>query len=288
MRFATIVLAFLLSLLYVFLNGKTIFAASVTYTSPGQSFSYTDEIPLSVTLSISARDQESYYLRGVFYKEGSNNYCGLTWNGTAYYSGPYTTNDGWKNFLKVAITDNLWTGEVKLKIDNEDSGCRDSGVYQMKIERFTESGSGSFDNQEPLILTFLLPTPTIVPIPTAKISPSIHITPTKVIGPTKMSSNSLVQSRDQELTKSEPTIVIAAIKPNAHYVNYKSSEEAVLGAATESADETINSPTPTRFPIKVLGTSTSLWPLILSTIGGGTLVVCGILAFQIYKKSKLL
>jgi hypothetical protein len=81
--FANNLICLLVFVLFFFFV-KTGFAASVSLTAPSQTFTFIDEIPLFVKLSVSAIDGTSYYLRGVFSKEGSTNYCGLTWNDTTF------------------------------------------------------------------------------------------------------------------------------------------------------------------------------------------------------------
>ena len=233
--------------------------------------------------SISAQSGTSYYFRAVFYKEGSSNYCGLTWNGSSFYSGPYTTNEGWKNFLKVTINDNSWEGEIKAKIDSEDSGCKESGGYLFKMERFTESGSGSFDPQDVLTFTFTLPSPTPLPTPTLKPTPTTHITTSAKTIPAKVSTitqTSSVQNATQENELSTP---------NPHYLDYESSEEEVLGDATQSAEENISvTPTPMLLVMKSEGKKSSLTAIFFSTIGLGMLILCAILAIRTYKRNQRL
>lgn len=284
MRNFVIFRAWLLSFILFIFSVKISVAASISLSTLSSSFSYTDEIPVAVKIAISSADETNYYLRGVFSKEGSSNYCGFTWNGTTFYSGPYTIDDGWKQFLKVSIKNEVWEGEVKVKIDSEDSGCKDSGVYAMRIERFTESGSGIFDTQDPLLLTLTLPTPTLVPTSTPKPSPTLRLTPTKTTGTIKPTEK--VISQEVPISTSRTTTISPKVNP--HFISYKSSEEAVLGEASESANQSFDEPTPTLFPVKVLGSSTSLWPLIFSTIGGGMLMLCAILAYRIRKNGKLL
>ncbi len=143
------------------------------------------EFIVSTMLSIQAGDGTSYYLRGVFYKEGTSNYCGITWNGSDWFSGPYSSNEGWKKFLKVTVSNNTWNGELKAKIDNEDSGCKDSGVYKFKIQRFNEgSGSSTFDDQNELSVNIVIPTSTPTPSLTPKPSPTSKPTPTPKATPT--------------------------------------------------------------------------------------------------------
>lgn len=262
-------------------------AASLVSSSAINTATKDDEILIHVKFSITASNDTIYYLRGVFFTPGSSNYCGYTWNGTTYYSGPYTGDGGWKNFLKIAITNNQWEGDVKVKIDTDDSGCRDSGGYSFKIERFTESGSGTFDSQEILPFTFTLPTITFPPTPTLKPTATPRpISTVKVPTPTKTVSTTSSITTLISAPPEQPGVTLSQ-KHSANYLQYTSTEEAVLGEATESAMDAAQtaSASPTFMPTSVLGSSTSLWPLFFSTIGGGIVVICAILAVRIYKKA---
>lgn len=147
---------------------KEVYAANVSIFSDNTSPTYESEIEVKTLLSINSQDGTTYYLRGVFFKPSTTDYCGLTWNGKEYYSGPYSKDEKWKNFLPIVLQSSSWSGTLKVKIDPSDSGCRDSGNYNFKIERFTNSGSGTFDPQQELNFNFTIPTKTPIPIPTNK------------------------------------------------------------------------------------------------------------------------
>lgn len=174
-------------LLFLVLSLPSIaFAASInlsngnptTINDPSQEFN------VNVNLSINVDDGTKYYLRGVFYKPGSSNYCGLTWTGSAWFNGPYSTNDGWKNLPQIIIASNSGSFNIKAKIDKGDSGCTGNGNYNFKIQRYTLSGSSSFDDQNELSLNLNIPdpitTPTSVPTfhPTSIPTNSPSATPT--------------------------------------------------------------------------------------------------------------
>lgn len=156
---------------FTFLFISDVYAASLsisdtnisTISDPNQ------EYQVKVDLSINATDGTVYYLRGVFYKQGTNNYCGYTWNGSSWFNGPYSTNEGWKNFLQVTISPSSASTILKAKLDTNDSGCQNSGNYNFKVQRFTQGGSATFDSQseQSLIVNIPTPTPTVTPIPTA-------------------------------------------------------------------------------------------------------------------------
>lgn len=184
------------------------FAASLSFTeSPLTNQTVDSELVFKISLTINTTDETSYYLRGVFYKSGTSNYCGFTWNGSSWYSGPYSSNEGWKNFQKVTIEDNKWEGEIKTKIDSSDSGCKESGEYKFKISRFTESGSSSFDTQDEKTFTFVIPTPSPTPSPSPSSAPttisSSKTTKTSVPSPTEKKTTA---SSNSTSTVATPTV----------------------------------------------------------------------------------
>lgn len=174
-----------------------LYAASITLTSDQTSLTGIDpEFTVQSSLSLNAPNGTEYYLRGVFYKHGTTNYCGYTWNGTTWFKGPYSTNESWKNFLKVSITDDAWKGELKAKLDTQESGCQESGTYGFKIQRFTaKSSAGTFDEQEEYLLTVLIPTPTPTAVPTPTATPTP--TPTKIPIPTSDAGVAVLGKNDQ-------------------------------------------------------------------------------------------
>ncbi len=158
----------LLSFLLFLFSPSSIFAASISLSesSPNTLSDPSIEYKTRVSLSIDSPDGTIYYLRGVFYPESTNNYCGFTWNGQTWFSGPYTSGEGWKNFPSVTVSSSSADIELKAKIDTHDSGCMNSGKYKFKIQRFTQAGSGSFDSQNEQDLDVIVPTVTTTPVPT--------------------------------------------------------------------------------------------------------------------------
>lgn len=164
-------------LLQIFTYSVT--AATINFTSSQSEMGYDQELTIQASLNIQASDETNYYLRGVFYKEGSSNYCGLTWNGGEWFGGPYSSDEGWKKFLKVSVSNNSWSGELKAKIDQQDSGCQESGSFKFRIQRFNEgSGSSHFDDQNELTINIVIPTPTPTSSPTPKPQPTSKPTAT--------------------------------------------------------------------------------------------------------------
>ncbi len=169
-------------------------AATISHNTTKTSIGIGEDIELDVNLEIQAGDGNEYFLRGVFYKPGDNNYCGFTWNGSTWFSGPYSTQEQWKNFQKITITNNSWNGKVKLKIDPEDTGCKDSGDYKVKIQRFTLSGTGAFDDQNETSLNVVVPTSTPAPTPTPTNTPTPKATKAPTATPTTKASAATTKS----------------------------------------------------------------------------------------------
>ncbi|MBM3283158.1 hypothetical protein FJY90_02795, partial [Candidatus Gottesmanbacteria bacterium] len=176
----------LVFIIFFVIFSKSTFAASMTLSNGNPAvISETDrEYQVDINLSINTSDGTIYYLRGAFYQPGTNNYCGYTWNGSSWYNGPYTTNEGWKNLLAITVSSDSAAVTLKGKLDVNDSGCKKSGNYNFKVQRFTQSGSGTFDTQNEQTITVAVPTlppsptpnPTITP--TSKPSPSAKPTST--------------------------------------------------------------------------------------------------------------
>lgn len=165
----------------------------------------------------------TYYLRGVFHKKDSTNYCGYTWNGSAWFKGPYTTNDGWKSFPPVIISSSSATIELSAKIDSDDSGCKESGHYQFKVQRFTEGGSGSFDDQNEQDVGITVPSPTLAATPTPVVKP-----PTA----TPQSTSKVTNSPTEKKALPSPTVQNATIILTKNVTETTVPEASTTVAAT--------------------------------------------------------
>ncbi len=251
-----------------------VLAASFSLQSNQSAIGTGDEYTVNATLSISASDGTQYFLRGVFYQPGTSNYCGYTYNGSSYYNGPYTTNNGWQNVLPITVQNSSWSGTLKAKIDSSDSGCQSSGTYNFKIQRFTTSGSGTFDNQNEQTISVIIPTPTPTNSPTS--IPAATSTP---VPTTKITSS--------------PTPIKSGPTPKPTLTPFPT----VLSASTSSQTDdsglsTENTPTGEGL---VAGISDERKPLggfnpfaiALIVIGVGIILTCGILFFREWKKSRL-
>lgn len=262
------------------------FALTISLDNPSQTTISEANQEFSINLSLKGTNipnDTKYYLRGVFYLPDSTNYCGFTWNGNSWFSAPYSTGEGWKNFLAVSVASNSASVQLKAKIDTADSGCRASGSYNFKVQRFTEAGSATFDDQNIQTVVFSLPNP----IP----SPTEPPQPTKVpsLKPTVKVNNTHVSTVTSEKpifdNSVEPTLTIPAavgleylttVNNSTSQAKSQSSDRSVLGANTgeDSFDKEII--------VKDVGKN-SQKRLILLLIGGGTIMILAAIIISIYK-----
>jgi hypothetical protein len=178
------------------------------------------EYKVNVEVNINSPNETIYYLRGVFYKIGKSDYCGFTFNGKDWFKGPISSSEGWKNFLPIKISSSSAKVILLSRFDREDSGCRENGTYNFKVQRFTTSGSGQFDpqNEQSLYISIEIPTPTIevtvTIIPTYTFKPTIT---TKPANRTQTVSNfpssavtindqTVISEKDIENTENQNTI----------------------------------------------------------------------------------
>lgn len=230
------VFLFCLFLLAIFSSHKNAFAASISLSdfSTDKIYSQDDEFQVKVNLQIDAAEGTIYYLRGIFYADESHNYCGFTWNGNSWFKGPYSTDGKWKNFLKVTIASKSAETVLRAKIDSTDSGCHKEGSYKFKIQRFTESGSASFDSQNEAVVFVSIPTPTFTlvststPIP----KPTNTLVATKIVNsPAKVTSPTMKDARVTSV--SGVSTLSVQTSPTTDVSHSTLLESSVWGIATQ-------------------------------------------------------
>lgn len=270
----------LLFIIFAFIFSVPVHAASLSLQTDTQSLNQDSELSVNVSLSINSPDNTSYYLRGVFYKDGTSNYCGLTWNGDSWFAGPYSSNNGWKQFLPISILGASWSGTLKAKIDSTDTGCQSSGAYKFKIQRFTGSGSGTYDSQNELTLNIFMPSPTSAPTPTTK--------PTSTTTPTKTSAT-LTPLSNSNAKISTPTLaqITTSVTSGLSATSTQKKTQKIVGevlAVDTSANAT------TIVSAKASGKNNSGFPFWLIFVVLGLVILasgCGILLYQEWKKQKV-
>lgn len=265
-------------LILFFLIPPKVIAASITIQNTPSQIGIGDDYTADVNVSISVADGTIYYLRGAFFKEGTSNYCGYTWNEVDWFNGPYSSD--WKKLLKITITNHAWSGQLKTKVDANDSGCNTSGTYNFRIERFNDTasdGGGTFnDTQNEQTVTIIIPTPTPTPQPTATNTP-VPPTPTTTKIPTATPIPKIT-SISVNSAHISPTVLLAD-------ESKISSKDAVLGTMSASQMDLLTPhPTVTAPPTKIAGKSIAIWPIIFIALGFCLLGTCAILIFFNYKK----
>ncbi len=175
--------------------GILIFPSSIfagfTFTTSQTTINLNQEIDTSVILSLQGQNNKTYYLEGAFKKENSSSYFGLTWNDASWV--PYTAS----NFLtlKSITTDQSgnWSGIVKVKLDQDSNLFSGSGMYTLRLKRFTIGGSNSWADNSVAITVNSLPPSISTPSPTNNPTP----TPTPLSSFTITNTPSQINSDQQ-------------------------------------------------------------------------------------------
>lgn len=211
-----------LIVLQFFLLSSYVNSATIDLESSADTVTSTEQdVTVNVTLHINQKDDEKYYLRGVFFIPGTSDYCGYTWNGTGWYAGPVSSGEGWKNFLEVKISDSSWSGILRAKPDQSEKCCKNNGTYAFKLVRYTVSGSASSEESNLLSFGIAIPTSTPTPVPTEKpeeptavpsVRPSMTPTsiPTATPDPTAMPKNSVLPAAAEPTPKKSVVIDLQA------------------------------------------------------------------------------
>lgn len=231
-----------LVIIFQFFVLSSVFASSITLSNQSSSrINPADEYTVDAVLSIKARDGTGYYLRCAFFKEGDNDYCGYTWNGMEWYKGPVSSGEGWKSFMPVQISSDSASVRLKCKFDSTEKGCSTAGRYLFKIQRFTESGSASFDEQNYQELEVAVPTaiPTVIPSPVPSHTPKPTNTP-KPPAPTKMKPTATSVSSVADISTAVPTFRTAMTSPADYFSakenlltdEFSTTKASVLGSVT--------------------------------------------------------
>lgn len=242
----------------LFLSPKTpVYAAAPTITSSLSSVDLDSSFTISATMS-GLTSNAIYRLRIVFAPVGTSNYFGSTWNETSWYNGtPSPINYG--SFLTITTNGNgAWWGDIQGKVEADDPNfTTGGGTYDLKVGRYTQTGSSATWSNILAMQLSLPPSPT--PSPTTAPSATNTPTPTKTPTPTPSPKPSPSNTPTQKPT-------VTSVLPTD-----------VLGEATDSGEEVVKSPDK---ETKVLGEQTNNMPKILIGLGIIFLVSCAILAFR--------
>ncbi len=264
MRTIIVLIAFLF---YFSLFASSSFAAAPAITAyPTTTISLDTSFTITATMS-GLSSNAIYRLRVAISQPGISSYFGSTYDGTTWHMGSIA--DG--NFISITTDGNgAWGGNIQGKIDSDDPNfTTGSGTYDLKIGRYTQTGS-SVTWSSPVSITITVPpTPTPTNTPTPTLTPTPTSSPTNTPTPTKTPTPTPIPNT--------PTS-----KPSASPTPKEILPTAVLGESTDSGS--IISPTEIINKKNVLisnkGKNPNNFRKILIAIGLILLSVCGILIFR--------
>ncbi|MDZ4227716.1 MAG: hypothetical protein U1E54_00560, partial [Candidatus Levybacteria bacterium] len=174
--------------LFAFLFFLTVFAFPSFATAPNITAYPTGTISLdtsfTITATMSGLSNNAIYRLRVASPQSttSTTYFGSTYDGATWHMGSIA--DG--NFISITTDANgVWGGDMQGKIDSDDPNfTTGSGTYDLKIGRYTQTGSSAtWSNSVSVTITVPpTPTPTLTLTPTA--APTSTPTPTPTASPT--------------------------------------------------------------------------------------------------------
>lgn len=257
------IIALIAILLFLFFANPVFAIAPIITASP--SGTITLDTAFTITATMSGLSKSAIYrLRIAIAQPGTSNYFGSTYDGTIWHMGSIA--DG--NFVSIT-TDaiGVWGGDIQGKIDSDDPNfTTGSGTYDLKIGRYTQTGSTATWSDPVSIAITIPPTPTSTPTPTPTptVSPTPTPTPTKT--PTPTPSYTSTPTPEEVL----PTDVLG---------ESTQSGEIISPTAKESLNEIL-------IPNKHKNANSNWLQKIFIGIGAILLIVCAILSFRFYIKNK--
>lgn len=224
----------------------------------------------NVTFSVTGASDGQNYFRVNLFKDGTSSYFGETYNGLGWYSG----SDG-KQYFPLSIISSSASATIQARLGTPGtSDYSGTGVYKLKIRRYTTSGNpSSSDVQNPVDITinYSSSTPTPLPTNTPTLTPTLTLTPTPANSPTPTLTLSPTKKLSNTLTptsKMEETIT-----------------QEVMGSTNQASDSESpapkedNKPTSSFNPANCIG-------FIFIFVGVIFLSLCGILFFWPVLKEK--
>jgi hypothetical protein len=258
-----------LSLFYFSFAHSVLASAPIVISYPTETLSLDTSFIVTATMSGLSK-KAIYRLRVAIAQSGTSNYFGSTYDGSVWHKGSLTD----ENFLSITTDENgAWGGDIQGKIDSDDSNfTTGSGTYDLKIGRYTQTGSTATWS-DPVSISIVVP-----PTPTPTNTP----TPTPTLTPTPVPTNT---PTPKKIPTPTPTL-----KPSASPTP-ENLEGGTLGESTQSAEEIL--PTGKQFPeennlvaaeTKVM--SNNWFGKIFIAVGVVFILTCVILTFRTIRKGK--
>lgn len=181
-RLVAAVLSFVICNLSFIIFPFPVFAVTVTISNTPSTIS---DQPFNIDVSVSGAAAGTNYLRANLYPPSTTNYFGYTWNGANFYNG-----SDYAQYLPITIdSSGNFSTTMQAKLDISSSYYLGPGTYNLKVRRYTQSGS-SYTWSNEASTTVSLPTPTPSPTPSTTPTP----TPNPTSSPT---SSSFILSADK-------------------------------------------------------------------------------------------
>lgn len=264
----------LIAFLFFLSFAESALAARSLIISANKDSLFGDEEIALVASASGFTNEETIYIKGAFYKEGTTNYFGYTKNGENWIKN----GDSTSNQKSIKIGE--WDGSLIAKSDFSDSGFGGEGGYKLKIGFYytTSGGNLSSVNWSDNNLDINLNEPDPTPTPTPTITP----TPTSVPDPTATPTKTPTPTPSRTPT---PTLKLSpspTLNPILTASGSSTLPNSILGESTESGFIVIPSDKPSS---KIEGANNNLQKILI-VIGGIFLIACAILSFRFYIKNQ--
>jgi hypothetical protein len=264
-----------------FLAVKASSAITFNISGIGSTLNQDDEIGVNIEVGGLSSDT-AYFLQTRIKSSSGNNYFGYTkntQNNWYKYSGSLTPDEIQSQFFSFTTDKNgSWSGEIKSKIDTEDSNYKGSGDYILQALRYTgnsKSESGISNDYDFKVLD-TRPTPTSVPAPTDTPLPTSKPMKTPTSFPLLEDSPEL---KSNNMPSSSPTIKKLPTGVDFPVSGSQTSSGDVLGLE--------NTQSPKKENKGNLQKGQNNWGKIYIVIGVILVCIpCGILAYKKYREEK--
>ncbi len=267
-------IAFLLFFFSPFLV-KSVFATVPTITAyPSGTLSLDTSFTVTATMSGLSKNA-IYRLRVAISQSGTSNYFGSTYDGATWHMGSLA--DG--NYISVTTDGNgAWGGDIQGKIDSDDPNfTTGSGTYDLKIGRYTQTGSTATWS-DPNSISIIVPptlTPTNTPTPIPTSAPAPTSTPVPTNTPTPKPTPTSTPTPSPTFTPSPTTTVSSVLGESI-----ENTTASGFLASTQEPTKELGKKT------EVLGEQTSNISKIFIGIGVIFFIACAILFFRFYINNK--
>ncbi len=226
----------LLVLTYLIFSVGTRSVSAVNVTISNAPSSISDQ-PFNVDVSITGASTATNYLRADFFLPNTTNYFGYTFNETDWYNGSQ-----FNQYLPVNIISSGYSGTIQTKIDTTSSKFQGNGTYNLRVRRYTQSGSYTSGESNIISLNVNIapsPTPTPSPIPTSSPSPSPTSTktpspatvPKKTATPTSVPTPTPNPSPKDTFTPSSSKTESSFQPNNSKEINYRIASVAAVNVS---------------------------------------------------------